>query len=87
MGRRASKKRQSRENKGDGAGVILCELKEDSFSDMVMSEQKPEGNEEWAMLLSGGKAVQTAEQEKERKTFKDFEGWNFSGGDYAREEW
>lgn len=46
MVRRADKKRQSRENKGDVAGDILCELKEDSFSDMVMSEQKPEGNEE-----------------------------------------
>lgn len=54
---------------------------------MVMSKQKPEGNEAWAILLSGEKAVQTAEQEDERKAFKDFERWNFSGGDYAREEW
>ena len=38
------------------------------------------------MLLSGGKAVQTAEQENERKAFKDFEGWNFSRGDCSREE-
>ena len=57
MGRRANKKRQSRENKGDGAGVILCELKEDSFSDMVMSKQKPEGNE-GKLQIPGQRAFQ-----------------------------
>lgn len=75
MGRRADKKRQSRANKGDVAGDILCELKEDSFSDMVMSEQKSEGNEEWAMLLSGWKnSANSRERRRE----------NFSWGDYGR---